>query len=70
MWRLATVFVGKMFALTALLLWVMGCLYNFPPVRTKDVPYLDVLTESINNPLRMLLGWYAVTSCWCRRFRC
>ena len=55
-------FIGKMFALTALLLWIMGCVYNFPPVRTKDVPYLDVLTESINNPLRMLLGWYAVTS--------
>jgi decaprenyl-phosphate phosphoribosyltransferase len=54
--------VGKMFALTAAFLWVMGCLYNIPPARTKDVPYLDVLTESINNPLRMLLGWYAVTS--------
>ncbi len=56
------VFIGKLFTLTALVLWIMGCLYNFPPVRTKDVPYLDVLTESINNPLRMLLGWYAVTS--------
>jgi decaprenyl-phosphate phosphoribosyltransferase len=55
-------FVGKMFALTAVFLWVMGCFYNIPPARTKDVPYLDVLTESINNPLRMLLGWYAVTS--------
>jgi decaprenyl-phosphate phosphoribosyltransferase len=55
-------FVGKMFALTAAFLWVMGCFYNIPPARTKDVPYLDVLTESINNPLRMLLGWYAVTS--------
>jgi 4-hydroxybenzoate polyprenyltransferase len=54
--------VGKMFALTAAFLWIMGCLYNIPPARTKDVPYLDVLTESINNPLRMLLGWYAVTS--------
>jgi 4-hydroxybenzoate polyprenyltransferase len=53
--------ISKMFALTAVVLWVMGCLYNFPPVRTKDVPYLDVLTESVNNPLRMLLGWYAVT---------
>jgi decaprenyl-phosphate phosphoribosyltransferase len=51
-----------MFALVAVALWVMGCFYNFPPVRTKDVPYLDVLTESVNNPLRMLLGWYAVTS--------
>src|SRR3954468_20022479 len=53
--------ISKMFALTALVLWIMGCLYNFPPVRTKDVPYLDVTTESVNNPLRMLLGWYAVT---------
>ena len=54
--------IGRMFALTALVLWIMGCIYNFPPIRTKDVPYLDVLTESINNPLRMLLGWYAVTA--------
>ena len=54
--------VGRMFALTAAFLWVMGCFYNIPPARTKDVPYLDVLTESINNPLRMLLGWYAVTN--------
>jgi decaprenyl-phosphate phosphoribosyltransferase len=54
--------VSPRFALTLAALWIMGCLYNFPPVRTKDVPYLDVLTESVNNPLRMLLGWYAVTS--------
>ena len=54
--------ISRMFALMALLLWIMGCVYNFPPLRTKDVPYLDVLTESINNPLRMLLGWYAVTA--------
>ena len=54
--------VSPRFALAAVALWIMGCLYNFPPVRTKDVPYLDVLTESVNNPLRMLLGWYAVTS--------
>jgi len=54
--------VGEKFALTAAFLWVMGCFYNIPPARTKDVPYLDVLTESINNPIRMLLGWYAVTS--------
>jgi 4-hydroxybenzoate polyprenyltransferase len=54
--------VGVKFAVAAGFLWIMGCFYNIPPVRTKDVPYLDVLTESINNPLRMLLGWYAVTS--------
>jgi len=54
--------LGPRFALSAAALWIMGCLYNIPPFRTKDVPYLDVLTESINNPLRMLLGWYMVTS--------
>lgn len=53
--------ISRMFAIVELMLWIMGCLYNFPPIRTKDVPYLDVTTESINNPLRMLLGWYTVT---------
>lgn len=53
--------VGRGFALAAAALWTMGCIYNIPPLRSKDVAYLDVLTESINNPLRMLLGWYMVT---------
>jgi decaprenyl-phosphate phosphoribosyltransferase len=43
------------------MLWFMGLLYNVPPVRLKDVPYLDVLTESVNNPLRLLLGWFVIT---------
>ncbi|MFZ0743224.1 MAG: UbiA family prenyltransferase [Terracidiphilus sp.] len=54
--------ISPMFALTAFVLWIMGCVYNIPPLRTKDLPYLDVISESVNNPLRMLLGWYAVTS--------
>ena len=41
-------------------LWVMGCLYNLPPVRAKDLPYVDVLSEAINNPLRLLAGWFMV----------
>lgn len=44
------------------LLWVMGCLYNIPPFRTKDLPYLDVLSEAFNNPIRMVAGWYIVTT--------
>ena len=28
----------------------------------KDQPYIDVLCEAINNPLRMLAGWFIVTS--------
>jgi 4-hydroxybenzoate polyprenyltransferase len=34
-----------------------GVVYNVPPIRTKDRPYLDVISESINNPLRLMIGW-------------
>lgn len=40
-------------------LWIMGCIYNIPPVRSKDVPYADVTSEAINNPIRMAMGWFA-----------
>jgi len=46
------------FLLTMLALWVMGCVYNIAPLRSKDLPYVDVLSEALNNPLRMLAGWY------------
>jgi decaprenyl-phosphate phosphoribosyltransferase len=52
-------FICSRFGLAALALWVMGLLYNTPPVRLKDVPYADVLSESVNNPLRLALGWYS-----------
>lgn len=48
------------FGSVAFIFWSMACVYNIPPVRTKDIPYLDVLSESINNPLRLLLGWFAL----------
>jgi len=48
------------FFASALWLWVMGVLYNVPPMRTKEWPYVDVLSESINNPIRLLLGWFAL----------
>jgi decaprenyl-phosphate phosphoribosyltransferase len=48
------------FAITMFILWIMGCLYNIPPPRSKDLPYLDVLSEAVNNPLRMLAGWFIV----------
>jgi 4-hydroxybenzoate polyprenyltransferase len=39
---------------------VQGIIYNVKPFRSKDYPYVDVLTESINNPLRLLIGWATV----------
>jgi len=42
--------------LTALLL--AGILYNVPPIRMKDIPFLDSTLESANNPIRFLIGWH------------
>ena len=50
------------FFAAALSLWIMGVFYNVPPLRTKEWPYLDVLSESINNPIRLLLGWFALVT--------
>ena len=47
------------FGLMAVLLWVAGTLYNVPPIRLKDLAYADVLSESLNNPIRLAMGWYA-----------
>lgn len=52
--------VGRQFFWISGVLLVMGVLYNVRPLRTKDRQYLDVLSESINNPLRFLLGWSVV----------
>src|SRR6266436_1255330 len=52
--------VSPIFALTLGSLWVMGCIYNVHPVRAKDLPYVDVLCEAVNNPIRMLAVWYLV----------
>ncbi|RIK80393.1 MAG: prenyltransferase [Planctomycetota bacterium] len=51
--------VGPPFFATAALLLFMGLIYNIPPIRTKELPYVDVLSESVNNPIRLGLGWFA-----------
>ncbi|MCR5421464.1 MAG: UbiA prenyltransferase family protein [Lachnospiraceae bacterium] len=43
-------------------LLIMGVLYNVKPVRTKDIPYLDVLSESVNNMIRLLIGWFIINA--------
>ncbi|WP_322415254.1 UbiA family prenyltransferase [Mesorhizobium huakuii] len=52
--------VSKDFFLISNVLLMMGVLYNVRPFRTKDRSYLDVISESVNNPLRLLLGWFIV----------
>ena len=59
---LCAYFVSIPFFVVDLVLLIMGIIYNVKPIRTKDVPFLDVLSESINNLLRLLLGWFIVTN--------
>ena len=54
--------INMSFFWVELLLLVMGFFYNVKPVRTKDIPYVDVLTESFNNVIRLLLGWFMITN--------
>jgi len=52
--------VGRGFTLTGILLLLMGVFYNVRPFRTKDRAYFDVLSEAVNNPLRLLMGWFTI----------
>ncbi len=54
--------VNGPFLASAAFLLGMGVVYNVPPLRAKEHPYVDVLCESVNNPIRLLLGWFAVTA--------
>lgn len=55
-------FINLYFFYTAAALLIMGIFYNVKPIRTKDIVYVDVLSESINNMLRLMLGWFLVTA--------
>ncbi len=57
-----SLFVSPIVFLMELWLWIMGILYNVKPMRTKEIPYLDVLSESVNNAIRLLIGWFTITS--------
>ena len=46
----------------AVALFVAGLVYNLPPLRFKDWAYLDAITESLTNPIRIAIGWHAVAS--------
>jgi decaprenyl-phosphate phosphoribosyltransferase len=53
--------VNRAFFAAGAALLAMGGVYNVPPAATKRIPYLDVLSESLNNPLRLALGWFTVS---------
>jgi decaprenyl-phosphate phosphoribosyltransferase len=59
---LAYLFFSIPFFLSLLVLLLAGFLYNIKPFRTKDIPFLDSVSESANNPIRFLIGWFAFSS--------
>lgn len=48
------------FTIILFLFFISGLIYNVKPVRAKEIPYIDVIVESVNNPIRIALGWYAL----------
>lgn len=50
-WASMTMFV------VAVLFAAQGIIYNVPPIRTKNLAYLDVMSEAVNNPFRLMIGW-------------
>ncbi len=54
--------LSPLFLLVSAVFLLSGLLYNVPPIRTKDVAFLDVFSESVNSPIRLTLGWAMVSS--------
>ncbi|WP_254153914.1 UbiA family prenyltransferase [Chryseosolibacter indicus] len=52
--------ISVKFLYTAMFLLFMGIMYNVRPFRTKERVFLDVISESVNNPIRFALGWFMV----------
>ncbi|HAF40174.1 MAG TPA: hypothetical protein DCG90_00110 [Sphingobium sp.] len=52
--------LGILFFTASVAFGISGITYNIEPIRTKDKAYLDVISESVNNPIRLILGWAMV----------
>jgi len=55
----ARLFFSPAFFYSLFALLIAGFIYNIKPVRTKDIPFLDSISESANNPIRFFIGWFA-----------
>ena len=53
--------VSKYMLYLEIWLLIMGIIYNVKPFRIKEVPILDVAIESVNNVIRLLIGWFVIT---------
>src|SRR5207247_9312568 len=53
--------VSGYFLAAAALLGLMGVLYHVRPFQSKDSVYVDVLPESIHNPIQLYIAWFIAT---------
>jgi 4-hydroxybenzoate polyprenyltransferase len=44
----------------AVIFWLSGVVYNVEPLRSKDKAYVDVASEALNNPIRLVIGWVLI----------
>ena len=54
--------ISQWFFIAAVFLSLAAVFYNVKPLRMKEKVYLDVLVESVHNPIRLTMGWLVVTS--------
>jgi hypothetical protein len=52
--------LGATLFVTVCISALQGIVYNIRPLRTKDKPYLDVISESTNNPRRLTIDWVMI----------
>jgi 4-hydroxybenzoate polyprenyltransferase len=52
--------INSYFLLTQIFFLISGFTYNVKPFRFKDLRIVDIISESINSPIRLLLGWFLV----------
>lgn len=52
--------VGNTMFLIAGFFVLQGLIYNIKPFRTKDIAFIDVVSESVNNPIRLMIGWAVI----------
>lgn len=57
---ISELFFNRYFTITLFLFVIMGIIYNVKPFRSKDIRIIDILSESINNPIRFALAHTAL----------
>ena len=49
--------ISKTYFFLIIVFFCLAILYNVPPFRLKDKPIIDIYLESLNSPIRFIIGW-------------